>query len=132
MTCVLDASFVVSTLIPDEDSTHAEQIIRNLRGVTAQVPTVWIYEIASALAIAEKSQRLTREGCDAAIAHAKNFPAEHHHPDVEAVIKISRDFGLSVYDASYLALCLKEALPLATFDKKMKSAAIALGISLLN
>jgi predicted nucleic acid-binding protein len=44
------------------------------------------------------------------------------------VLKISLDYGLSVYDASYLSLAKKLSLPLATLDNRLKEITLKEGI----
>jgi predicted nucleic acid-binding protein len=46
-------------------------------------------------------------------------------------MELSRKYKLSVYDAAYLALAMRERLPLATLDKALQSAAQAAGVPLL-
>ena len=42
-------------------------------------------------------------------------------------IALARTRGLTTYDAAYLELCLREALPLATVDKELRAACAAMG-----
>ena len=56
---------------------------------------------------------------------------DHHHPDSAEIVDIARQTGLSIYDASYISLCLQEDLPLATLDKQMRKVAEELGIKVL-
>ena len=52
-------------------------------------------------------------------------------PEEAVVLKLARTHGLSVYDASYLELALREALPLATLDAQLTAAARAAGSGLI-
>jgi hypothetical protein len=52
-------------------------------------------------------------------------------PDEVTVISLARRHRLTVYDAAYLELTLREALPLATLHKALASAARAEGVSLI-
>jgi len=47
------------------------------------------------------------------------------------VLEIAREHGLSVYDASYLELAIRRALPLATFDRRLHEAATNTGVELI-
>lgn len=47
------------------------------------------------------------------------------------VAPIALDHSLSVYDASYLELAMREGLPLATLDQALARAARAAGVELL-
>ena len=84
-------------------------------------------------------------GEDPAEFHPKDFPQLHevrssvaktHLPqlldEVErgATIVITR-YGLTVYDAAYLELALREGIDLATLDAELADAARAEGVSLI-
>ncbi len=45
-------------------------------------------------------------------------------------IALARAHALSTYDAAYLELALREALPLASLDEKLRRAAAAVGVGL--
>ncbi|CAB5043012.1 MAG: PIN domain-containing protein [Actinobacteria bacterium] len=132
MSCVIDASIMVSFLMNDEDSELSVPIVAPLLNAIAHVPSLWIYEMASAFRIAERRQRITPEDTPMYLDSLKVLMIDHHHPDPQKMVEISRDTGLSIYDSAYIALCLKEQLPLATLDKKMKSVAEQLGIKVLS
>ena len=52
-------------------------------------------------------------------------------PRVHASIPpVARKYQLSAYDASYLELALVEGLPLATLDKRLRTAARSAGVEL--
>ena len=131
MSTVIDASVMVSYLINDEDSLAADSLLSQLNGAPIQVPSIWVYEIASAFRSAELSKRVTAQEAGAAMNFVRLFPAEHHHPNVEVIAALAREQVLTVYDSSYLALCLRDGLPLATHDRKLADAAHRLGIRLL-
>jgi predicted nucleic acid-binding protein len=46
------------------------------------------------------------------------------------ILSLARDQNLSVYDATYLELSIREALPLATRDKSVAAAAKRCGVPL--
>ena len=52
-------------------------------------------------------------------------------PDEVTIIALARRHRLTVYDAAYLELALREALPLATLDKALAGTAGAEGVSLI-
>jgi predicted nucleic acid-binding protein len=47
------------------------------------------------------------------------------------VLDLARAQGLSVYDAAYLHLAMREGLPLATLDDDLRAAASRVGVSLI-
>nr|MDP9471767.1 type II toxin-antitoxin system VapC family toxin [Chloroflexota bacterium] len=48
-----------------------------------------------------------------------------------SVLGLSREQGLSAYDASYLELAAREGLPLATQDSRLRVAAERIGVEIL-
>lgn len=50
---------------------------------------------------------------------------------VAEVLSVARQDDLTEYDAAYVELALREALPLATLDDKLRRAATRVGISLV-
>jgi predicted nucleic acid-binding protein len=52
-------------------------------------------------------------------------------PDETGVLTIARRHRLTVYDAAYLELALREAVPLAILDQALAAAAQAEGVSLV-
>lgn len=43
---------------------------------------------------------------------------------------LARERKLTIYDAAYLELALREGLPLATLDRALEKAAVAEGVAL--
>lgn len=131
MSAVIDASIMVSYLMNDEESSNSVPIITPLLNGPTHVPSLWIYEMASAFRIAERRLRITSDDTRQYLDYLKILMIDHHHPDSQEIIDIARETGLSIYDASYIALCLRDQLPLATLDKQMKRVAEDLGIEVL-
>ena len=128
---VLDASVALAWALPDEHSDAADALMATLERFGALAPTVWTYEVASGIHVARRRGRLTDDESEQAIAIAQTLPIEFVHPRSEALVDIAGTTGLSVYDASYLAVCRMHDLPLASFDARLRDAATALGIDLL-
>ena len=52
------------------------------------------------------------------------------HP-FDELLDLARRFAVTVYDASYLELALREGLPLATLDRALERAARQAGVEIL-
>lgn len=128
---VIDASVALANALPDEQSAYAESIFDRLSDEPALVPTLWIYEIISALRLAEVRNRITPEFSNQVVAQLKELHIECEHPDGLRTLEVARQTGLPVYDASYVALCLQHQLPLASLDRRLLQAARDLGIVVL-
>ena len=132
MSCVIDASIMVSYLVKDETTDAVESIMAPLLVTLSHVPTLWVYELASALRVAERKQRISESDINSYLEAIQLLMVDHHHPKTEMIVEISRTTGLTPYDASYIALCIQLELPLVTLDKKMKAVAEQLGINVLS
>ena len=51
-------------------------------------------------------------------------------PDDREVMALARIHGLTAYDASYLALAIREDCALASLDRRLNEAAAAQGVAL--
>ena len=135
MTFVLDASVTLAGVMPDETSELADRLLTQLRNDSAVVPCVWPLEVANALAIAERRDRISREQTDYIVELLLELPVEVavSSPELEltALLAFARQFGLSAYDASYLELAVRLNSPLATLDRRLRAAAEQLNLPAL-
>lgn len=129
MSVVIDASVVVACLLPDERSTVAERILLDAEGTGMLVPTLFAYEVASALRSAEASGRVGADDCVWVLERVRSLPLVAEQPDAAHVLTVARDCGISVYDAAYLSLALRRQVPLATLDAALAEAAAAAGVT---
>ena len=95
----------------------------------AWAPDLLRHEIRSILLSAERRGRITDDLLHSALARFRGLPLKLAGPgDDSEVVRLSRQYRLSAYDAAYLSLALLEQLPLATLDRKLAEAARAEGI----
>lgn len=124
MAFVLDASVTLAWLLPDEESPLAEYVQDLLVEHRAFVPTVWWYEIRNALIVSERRNRLLSPQTESILQGLAGLPiVVDHEPDETSLMAIARNNGLTAYDASYVELAQRMALPLATLDRGMATAA---------
>jgi predicted nucleic acid-binding protein len=128
---VLDASLALAYVMPDEDSPKARELVARIDEEPALAPTIWIYEISSALRMGQVRNRLSSEMADSVMTTLTELHIEFEHPNGHQLMNLSHQTGLTVYDASYIALCLKHELPLASLDRRLVQAARDLGIVVL-
>ncbi len=132
---VLDNSVVMAWGLREERTDEAHRIMRMLGQAKALVPAVWPLEFANAMLVAERRKRLS--DADAAWLRESilclpiSVVTETTPHVVTTVLSLARVQGLSVYDASYLDLAMREGLPLATLDDRLRSAAQACSVPLL-
>jgi predicted nucleic acid-binding protein len=127
---VLDASVALAWTLPGEaHAAPAAALLARLAEEAALVPSLWRLEVGNALLTAERRGRLRPERVAAAWRLLAELPIEL---DAETparawagTAELARRHGLTLYDAAYLELAARRALPLATFDALLARAAAA-------
>jgi len=133
---VVDASVTLAWCFPDEHTTYAEAVLDRLaNGVEAMAPAIWPFEVANALLVGEKRQRVTVAQVTAILRRIADLPISVDPVQIDRafqqVLPLARQAQLTEYDASYLELALRLGLPIATLDAQLRQSAKAVGIVLL-
>ena len=129
---VLDNSIVLSWCLADENHPIAERAMQTVIEDAAVVPGIWWYELRNALVVNERRGRLDAADTRSTLADLREMRITIDHDHDEAVLlELSRQHGLSVYDAAYLEVALRRALPLASLDRRLRGAASACHIVVL-
>jgi predicted nucleic acid-binding protein len=132
MAFVLDASVAAVWALADESSSVADIAANHLKGENALVPPLWWYEVRNLLVINERRQRMTVEDSEHYLELLSSYPIQIDSvEDEQTIFRCSRQYRLSFYDAAYLAVALRNRVPIATLDKDLRDAALAAGVSLL-
>jgi predicted nucleic acid-binding protein len=131
MALVIDASIVAAWAFA-EDHGNAELTLARIRTEEALVPGLWWYELRNVLVIGERRGRLTEQETGRFLRDISGLRISlDRTPDEPAVMALARRHRLTVYDAAYLELALREVVPLATLDQALAAAAQAEGVSLV-
>ncbi|QFY59663.1 type II toxin-antitoxin system VapC family toxin [Rhizobium grahamii] len=126
MPFVADASIAAAWLLPDEENTEAEAALSRLEIEDAFVPDLFWHEMRNILLVAERRRRITTEDILGCLVRLESLPLRTmFDDDHQTIIRLARKHHLSGYDAAYLALALAQAVPLATMDAKLRTAAAA-------
>jgi len=132
---VLDASSVLAWCFEDEGGPEVDALIDRVAAEGAVVPAIWALEVANALVVSERRNRITRDDSAAFIAMIQELPitvdAGTAARAFHETIALARDNDLSSYDASYLELAERARLPLVTSDDALRRAAARRGLSLV-
>ena len=129
---VADASVVGAWLLPDETNVLAERALARLAGEDALAPDLLWHEIRNLLLTAARRQRIAGEDIVALLYRLADTPLKNAGPgDGVAIVRLALRHQLSAYDAAYLALAVRQNLPLATTDARLVAAARAEGVPLL-
>lgn len=124
---VLDASIVLTWCFPDENTELAQRVADLFkRGDTAIAPPFWPHEVLNALLVGEKRKRISKELVGRFLEDLATLPiALEQFPSrivFNRIQRLSREHGLTAYDAAYLDLAVENGLPLATLDEDLVTA----------
>lgn len=131
MKLVLDSSVVLSALLEDEQAAYARLIIHQLKQseVHGVVPGLFLTETANGLLMAQRRGRLDKEKLTLLLKALSIMPFERVElPDVAQTTALAQKHQLTVYDATYLHIALREGVPLASLDGELRKAALAEGV----
>lgn len=125
MALVIDVSAVVSLALSDEDAAFGERVLHVVSEHGAWAPAIFWFELRNVLVVAERKKRLSTAATtaflhDVGLLAIRVDPA----PEEASTLHLARKHQLSVYDASYLELAIRKALPLATLDVPLRTAAM--------
>lgn len=135
MTLVLDSSVTVAWFFRDEQTEATREVLGTVSQSGAVVPSLWRIEVANALQTAIGRGRIDRGYRDASIADLEIMDividAESDRYVWSTTLNLADRFRLTLYDAVYLELAQRRALPLASLDLRLREAGSALGLTLL-
>jgi predicted nucleic acid-binding protein len=126
MSFVVDASIAAAWFLPDEQSEAGDRLMTALGTSPARAPSLFWFETRNLFLTAERRQRLRAAEAAVCMAQLRRLPIDDRGSgNDQFVLALAARHALSAYDASYLALAIEGAAPLATTDKKLAVAAIA-------
>ena len=132
---VLDASLAITWCFADESTHYTRSILKALESTHAVVPALWPFEVANAMVMAERRGRITESGVQEFLAGLQRLPIyiDRRDPGLlwPSIHQLAREHKLSGYDAAYLELAKREAMPLATLDEELQSACKGAGVVLV-
>lgn len=110
---VLDASYAISWLMPDEKSPKLihDRLI---------APELLVFEVINALKTCVRNKRITADIAQQLLREFESWDISYFKIENKSVLKLAVELELSGYDASYLYLAKKMKCELLTWDKKLK------------
>ena len=134
MSVVLDGSTTLAWIYQDEIGEAARQILAVVTEGGAWVPSIWRLEVANGLQTGIRRGRIDTAYRDAALSDLALLDIAVD-PDTDryawaGTLHLADRFRLTLYDASYLELAQRRALPLASLDRALCDAARAVGVQL--
>jgi predicted nucleic acid-binding protein len=132
---VLDASVALAVALQQANRHLAAPIMALVVEDSAAVPCIWHLEVGNVLLLAERRGTISPADRVGALENLLRLPVE---VDLDTPTRAWRDtlalaerHRLTLYDASYLELSQRRALPLATFDAALRRATVGVGVKLL-
>jgi len=123
---VVDASFVLDFLLPDEQSKYVIEVFEEYKKgqMTLMAPVILPFEIANGLKYAIKTKRINQKMALELLEIFLSLKIDLLTSDMYEVLETSLEKELSIYDAAYITLSQQENLPLLTLDEKLKKMSI--------
>jgi predicted nucleic acid-binding protein len=122
-------------IFPDERTDAILALFRFIAENGAAAPELWKTEVANTLYIGIRRGRLLPEHRPRILTQLQALPIsidEHGRRHIwSETLQLADKHRLTVYDATYLELALRLAMPLATLDGDLRAAAQSEGVVLL-
>jgi len=135
MSLILDSSATLAWIYPHETTDAIRRVFEIITAEGCVVPELWRLEVANGLTIGLRRGRITAAfRANAFNVLALTPIAVDPETDIHAwttTLQLADRFGLTLYDAVYLELAQRRALPLATLDGALRAGAQTLGVPLL-
>lgn len=128
--CVVDASVAAAWFLPDEASTLTEAALDHTARADVWVPALWLIEIGNLLLTAQRRGRIdvVKRAELARWATGLNIRVDREPVSIPTLDRLAAQYALTAYDAVYLELALRRAMPLATLDSALLTAMAAAGV----
>lgn len=137
MNFVLDASVAASWLLAEglrKDVAYSTGVLQTLQSAeaTAHVPVIWSAEVANVVRTVQSKGWVSSARFGAFVTLLNNLgiatDLEGCRLALTDTLQLALKYNLSVYDASYLELSIRRAVPLATLDQDLLKAAKKAGV----
>ena len=121
---VVDASVVLTWCFPDENADLAHKVAQMFKkGDSAIATSFWPHEVLNALLVGEKRKRISADLIQTFLADLATLPIVLEQLPADTIFdriqSLSREHGLTAYDAAYLDLAKVGGLRLATLDEDL-------------
>lgn len=132
---VLDCSIAVSWCFEDEASEVCDALLERVRDEGALVPSLWHLELGNVMIQAERRGRVMSADVTTRLELIGDLPiatdGETPLRALHEILALARAENLTTYDAAYLELAIRRGLPLATNDKRLRSAGKNTGVQII-
>lgn len=134
---ILDSSVALAWCFEDEKMEATTALYDAVdSNSTLFVPSLWLLEITNTFALSVKRGRVSDDDVAGYLDALADLPISFDPLDAKrtfsTILPLAQRHDLTTYDATYLDLAIRKAIPLATLDKALQRAAAAEGIEVLS
>lgn len=132
---VADASVAIGWVHPAQATKETAAMLDAIAdGATLEVPALWPLEVANALLVLVRRRKLAEDERQMGLGWLRGLRVRVDH-EVSALAfsrlsELAAEHHLSVYDAAYLELAVRQRLVLGCTDSPLRAAARRAGVSL--
>ena len=122
-TFVVDTSFVLAYLLPDEKVRNVEEIFSKFEEnkINLLSPHLLVYETMNGLRSAVLQKRQTEKTAELLLDSFLNMGIHFEKVDEKEVLRLALKKSISTYDASYVWLAKSQNIGLLTLDEKLEN-----------
>ena len=115
---VADSNLIASCVLKSEATTAARALLE--RDPDWRVPRLWRYEMLNILATMIKAKLLARSDAESTYRQLLDtLRVKEKDPDPSSVLSLVEQYGISGYDAHFVALARDLGVKLYTQDKEL-------------
>ncbi|WP_425364191.1 type II toxin-antitoxin system VapC family toxin [Candidatus Tisiphia endosymbiont of Hybos culiciformis] len=129
MNLVIDCSFIMSSILPDEKQLKVDNIYNQISNKVYNVfaPAVFYLECNNVLISSLKKQRITKSDYEEYLHFLNILPINidkfcSNCESLHVIARIATKYGLTSYDATYLELALRLEAKIATLDNGLANS----------
>jgi predicted nucleic acid-binding protein len=127
---VVDASIVLAPVLEEPIPKGVIDLDKAVPGDWI-APALWWFEVRNGLVVNERRRRITEADTTQFLDRISDLASIDQSPDETTVMALARRHRLTVYDAAYLELALREGADLATLDAELAEAARREGVAVI-
>ncbi len=122
-TFVVDTSFVLAYLLPDEKKRNVEEIFSKFEEnkVILVSPHLLVYETMNGLRSAVLQKRQTEKTAELLLDSFLNMGIHFEKVDEKEVLRLAFKKSITSYDASYVWLAKSQNIGLLTLDERLRN-----------
>lgn len=122
---VIDASVASAWCFPDEQTEYTNSVFSAISSSSVEpvAPNLWAYEIRNSILMAFRRGRINRPDSEQLLASLKGLDIRLVEPAYDDLFALASAHALTIYDAAYLNIAIRENAPLASLDRKLVQAA---------